>query len=389
MRVLVAYMQQRGGGGSNNSTRATVAAMAAAGVEMEVFTRSSRDLPVTFWGRVQAGTSALHAPGSEREFTRLLDTFRPDLVHAYELFPLLSPRILAECTRRGIPVVMSSDDYRLTCPVRTHLREDRVCTECVGGREYRAILHNCRDNMAESVVMSTYAAMVRMRGLVADHVTTYISPSEFGARWLVEKAGIPGPRVKVLPPIVDTPPVAADASRGRYVGFSGRIVPEKGVETFKEAAKITGLPFVLTRNQAWATTAELSHGLETVITGDRAGLEAFYREARIIVLPSLWFETFGLSVAEAMSHGIPVIASRIGALAELVDDGVNGLLFEPGDANDLAAKVRLLWSDAELGRRLGAAARAKSARWVTRLHVELLGSIYAEALANPIGKAAA
>jgi glycosyltransferase involved in cell wall biosynthesis len=93
-----------------------------------------------------------------------------------------------------------------------------------------------------------------------------------------------------------------------------------------------------------------------------AELESFYRGARFLVVPSLWFETFGLVVGEAMSHGIPVIASRIGALAELVEDGRTGLLFSPGAADELAAMMLRLWNEPEFCHQLGMAGREKILR---------------------------
>jgi glycosyltransferase involved in cell wall biosynthesis len=190
----------------------------------------------------------------------------------------------------------------------------------------------------------------------------------------------------VLAPVVDMPAATCDPASGTYVGFAGRIVPEKGIRTFAEAARISGLPFRLSRHESYFEAPELSQGLETVVTRDRAGLEAFYRGARMIVLPSLWFETFGLAAAEAMSHGIPAVGSRMGAIVELIDDGVDGFLFEPGDANDLAAKVARLWSDPEMSRRMGTAARAKAVRWERGRHVENLRTIYENAIANPVGE---
>src|SRR6266496_1077721 len=121
MRVLHAYNQHRGGGGADNVARATIEISRRQGLEVQVFTRSSEDLPRNLLGRFRAGTSAIYAPGSVRNFAKLLDTFRPDVVHIHEIFPLVSPWILPLCTRRRVPVVMTCVDYRLTCPVVTHL----------------------------------------------------------------------------------------------------------------------------------------------------------------------------------------------------------------------------------------------------------------------------
>jgi glycosyltransferase involved in cell wall biosynthesis len=169
----------------------------------------------------------------------------------------------------------------------------------------------------------------------------------------------------------------ADPSAGTYVGCASRISPEKGMDTLVEAARLAGLPFSVSRNAASLVKAHMPADIPVVVTHDREELDAYYRGARMLVFPSHYFETFGLVGAEAMSHGVPVIAARVGALPELIDDGVNGMLFEPGDARDLARKVSRLWDDPELCRRLGQAARAKAASlWSPGSHFERTKAIY-------------
>ena len=376
MRVLHAYNQHRGGGGSNNATRATIDLCRADGIETEVFTRRARDLPAHFGGRLRAALTALSGRRTVREFESVLEAFRPDVVHIHEIFPLVPPWILPACTARGVPVVASCVDYRLTCPVVTHLRNGQICTRCVGGRPYWAAISNCRGNRAESATMALYAGLVGASGIYRRHVARLIAPSEFTRSWLIQHLPMTPDAVTAIAPAVDMPRAAADAGLGTYVGFAGRFSPEKGIETLLDAGKACGLPLRFARNAESLVTVNVPAEL-TVVTRTRDDLAQFYRHARMVVVPSIWFETFGLVGAEAMSHGIPVVAARIGAVEELVSDGEDGLLFEPGNARDLAEKIRLLWDDPELCRRLGAAARAKAEqRWSTERHVERLRAVY-------------
>jgi glycosyltransferase involved in cell wall biosynthesis len=380
---LHAYNQHRGGGGANNATLATIEVSRAHGLELEVFTRRSGDLAPSLSGRLQAGLSAIYNRQGVREFVARLEAFRPDVVHAHELFPLVSPWILPQCTRRGIPVVMSLVDYRLTCPVVTHLRGGQICASCSGGREYRALLHNCRGSLPESATMALYSGLVRTLRLYSGHVSRFVTPSEFTRDWMVEQGALRAERTSVLAPLVEFPESAADPAAGSYVAYAGRFAKEKGLDTLLEAARRTGLPFRLARNEKSLVGIEVSRDVEVVVTRGRHDLAAFYRGARLIVVPSVWFETFGLVGAEAMSHGIPAVASRIGAVAGLVEDGVDGLLFEAGNAADLADKVAGLWNDAERLRRLGRAARDKVQRlWAPERHLEGLQEIYARARAE-------
>ncbi len=383
MRVLHVYNKHRGGGGANIATQASIDLLRGAGLQVEVLARSGNDLPAGLRGRMQAGIGVVWGRESVRDFGRLIDGFKPDLVHAHELYPLVSPWIVPECARRGVPVVMSCVDFRLTCPNMTHWRAGALCTRCLGGREYHAVLNNCRGSMAESTMSAFYTAQVRRQGLYRHHVTRFIAASDFARRWLVEHAGIDSRSIETIAPPVCVPLTAAPAGVGSYVAYAGRFVPEKGLDVFAAAATATGLPFRMSRNVASQATMTPPPGPEVVLTSNLADLTDFYRGARLLVVPSHWFETFGLVGAEAMSHGLPVIGSRLGAIEELIDDGVNGLLFEPGNAADLADKVQRLWQDPALCQRLGQAARAKATLlWRPDRHLARLLALYDGVLAT-------
>ncbi len=383
MRIVYAYNPSRMGGGSNNGTRATIELARRNGCEVEVFSRDSKQLPPGWRGRLAGGARLVYPREPVRAFSELLDRFKPDVVHAYELFPLVSPWILPQCSRRGIPVVMNCDDYRLTCPVMTHLREGKLCTECADHGEYRSVVRNCRQNVAESVTYALYNTMTRKLRLFADHVTRFVVLSEFTRRWFIEHAGIGGERISVVSPVIPVPETAADPGLGSYAAFAGRFVPEKGIPVLLEASRRSGVPVRLCRDKNFFSTVSLPEGVQVTIAQDRAELDQFYRKARMFILPSTWFETFGMVGAESMAHGIPVIASRLGAMASLVRDGVDGLLFEAGNAGELAEKMRRLWDDADLCRQLGRAAHENaSAHWGPAAHWKRLVQVYAEVRAG-------
>lgn len=383
MRVLHAYNRHRGGGGANATTQATIDLSRNAGLEVEVYGRSGSDVPPGLRGRLQVGLGVLWGRESLREFGALLDAFKPDIVHVHELYPMVSPWIVPDCHSRGLPVVMSCVDFRLTCPNMTHWRAGAVCTRCLDGREYHAVLNNCRGSLAESASSAFYTAQVRRTGLFRKHVARFIAPSVFAGDWLVAKAGLPADLVEVIAPAVHIPEQAAPTGVGGYVAYAGRFVPEKGLDVFAAAAQLSGLPFRMARNVTGQVTVQPPPGPDVVVTVGRDDLAEFYRGARALVLPSHWYETFGLVGAEAMSHGVPVVGSRLGAIAELVEHEVDGLLFQPGDAADLARQVTRLWTDPALCQRLGQAGRDKAiARWHPQRHMDALLKVYARVLAE-------
>jgi glycosyltransferase involved in cell wall biosynthesis len=188
--------------------------------------------------------------------------------------------------------------------------------------------------------------------------------------------------------LAETP---ADASLGEYVAFSGRISTEKGIDTLLTAAAQTAdVPVHLAGGGPLFDDMSARAGDNVTMRGQLKSEEMseFYRKARFLVLPTACFEGCPLVISEAMNHGLPVVASRIGGLPELVEDGVTGFLFEPGNAAELAHKMRLLWDSPALCRQMGLAGRAKAEReFGEHAYHDRLVDIYRGAIEKVGGKA--
>jgi glycosyltransferase involved in cell wall biosynthesis len=377
MRVLYVYNQYRGGGGADNTTGVTIDLSRKHGLDVEVFTRTSNDMRHGFFARALDAANGLYQRESLRQFQKVVESFKPDVVQIYKLFPMISPWIVPFCSKQGIPVVMSVYDYGITCPITTHFRNGAVCTRCTTGQEYWPILLNCRNNLQESMAMAAYRAVTRKSQIFTRYVSHFVTPSQFTRQWLIHNLGIPPESITTIELAVALAATAADPAAGSYIAFAGRFAPEKGIDLLLQAARIAGLPVRLSRNSRMLERYSMPADTEVVVTHTQAELDAFYRGARFSVVPSRWFESFGLVGAESMSHGIPVIASRIGALEYLFEDGVEGIYFETGNAADLARQMKRLWNDPELCRKLGVAARKRVARaWSPEIHFRQHLAVY-------------
>lgn len=386
MRVLHAINYHRKGGGSDNAANATVRISGEHGLDVRVFSRDSKLIAPSIAGKLATFVRGVYAADAVRAFRSELGEFRPDVVHVHELFPLISPWIIPVCNDAGIPVVMTCYDFRLSCPVATHYSHGRVCERCVGGHEQWAVLRNCRGSLAESTAFAIRSAAARLAELWSG-VSRFVVLTEFSRAWATRSLGLTAGRVDVNACAIRlTPREAVDPSTGQYVGFAGRFVPEKGVEVLIEAARLARVPVMLAGDAATHPAICESDDVRCVLTRGPDELDAFYRSCRCLAVPSLWYETFGIVAGEAMSHGVPVVASRLGALQDVVADEQRGLLSTPGDAAQLAQVLRRLWDDAELCRRLGREARA----WVRRecsdrAHHERTMATYHAALAGGAG----
>lgn len=317
---------------------------------------------------------------------------RPALMHCTNTFPLISPAAYAAARAAGVPVVQALHNYRLVCPNALLMRSGRVCEDCLGKTfAWPGILHGCyRDSRLATSAVATMVAAHRIKRTWNRSVDLYYTVSEFARRKLIQ-GNLPADKIAVKPNCVDPDP-GAGRGRGGYAIFVGRLSPEKGLDTLLAAwtqlsSDPDGMPLKIVGDGPLAPTVKLAAEKNSRIEwlGSRSLKEvlALVGDATMLVMPSIWYETFGRTIIEAYATGTPVIASNLGAMAELVVDGETGLLFAPGDAADLAAKVRSLASDTVRLSAMRRAARLEfKAKYTAESNYRLLMDLYSRAMAN-------
>lgn len=366
MKIAVVHNRYAAASGEETAVENLRTLLVERGHNVVCFTRNSADIRDMFLGRSRAFFSGIFSLSSQFAFRAFLNEARPDVVHIHNVFPLISPSVLLECRRAGVPVVMSVHNYRLVCPTGLHMskRSARICEKCCGGREYWCVLKNCEGNIVKSLGYAARGLIARKARWYRANVSIYACLTGFQRRRLIA-AGYPQERITVIPNMVRPAGGDGDASLGDYVGFAGRISPEKGIDVFIAAArKCPDIGFRAAGNYD-RTPGILQRTPSNCTLLGHLGPEAlarFYASSRMIVVPSIWYETFGLCAAEAQVQGKAVVCSRIGALPEIVASGASGLLFEPGNADDLAEKIRYLWDRPALCRQMGATGRERALR---------------------------
>jgi glycosyltransferase involved in cell wall biosynthesis len=332
------------------------------GVNVLRFSRSSIEIEKTRLGKISAFFSGIHNPFSQKAFIRFLKETKPDIIHIHNLYPLISPSILPECTAQGISVVMTVHNFRLVCPNGLLLSHNDVCHRCLGGREYWCVLRNCENDIFKSTGYALRTAVARILRRYYDHVNHFICLSEFQRNILV-KEGFPADRVSILanPMIFANETINSKGTHG-YVAYAGRISPEKDVPTLIEAARRLGdlqFKFAGDYHRLPEVIKQKPDNCEFLGQLNAEDVVQFYHNARMVVFATRCYEGFPTVLLEAMSHGLPVICSRIGGLPEIVDDGITGLLYEPGNADELADRIRTLWQNPALCQKLGETGKRK------------------------------
>ncbi|MDR1356739.1 MAG: glycosyltransferase [Tannerellaceae bacterium] len=269
---------------------------------------------------------------------KLLKAERPDIAHVHLMFNSLSVSILPVLRKYGIPVVMTVHDYRLICPA--YLFTDgngRICERCKTGNYYNCILRRCsKGRLFNSLMLASDSYFRRYIIKPIDYVDRFIFVSRFAMEKHIEFSAKYAGKSEVLPNFTPLLPCAAVA-KGDYCLYIGRISEEKGIPTLVEAVKGSGIQLRVAGTGPLLESLRRQSPPNVEFTGHKSGDELYdyIRRARFVVVPSECYENNPMSVIEAMTLGTPVIGSRIGGIPELIEDGLNGYLFEPGSPRDL------------------------------------------------------
>ena len=328
----------------------------------DLLPRWAKDEARTGLGEALAG---LWSRQAGRALEAALVRHRPDVAHVHHVFEGLTLAVLAALHRHRVPVVMTLHDYRPVCPNFRLFRDGAPCTRCLDGRYARVVVHRCLEGSRwRSVAAAAEGHLARRRGWY-DDVAAFVSPSRF-LRDRVVEGGLPVDRVRVLPNPVPLPDRAGEPATPPYVAFTGRLVEEKGIRVLLDAAArlpdgvhVKALGSGRLAEEVADRVARDRLPVDLLGLGTPADAAALLRGASAAVLPSLWWENCPMAVLEAAALGVPVVASAVGGLPELVEDGVTGRLVPPGDAPALAGALSAVVTDPAAARRLGAAARER------------------------------
>jgi glycosyltransferase involved in cell wall biosynthesis len=353
MRVLILHSRYRSGpaSGENRVVEDEARLLNEAGHHVEMFAPELGQ-PSGF-DLVSAGIGMIWSRRSAQHVTMLIDRSNPNLVHCHNLFPALSPAVI-RATRNAMPVVMTLHNYRLQCLPATFFRDGTICEDCLGRTPWPGVLHRCYQNSFAASAALASSLVLHERIGTFQRVNLYLAISEFVRRKHIQ-GGLSPSQIIVKPHF--TWPAERRDGPGQYFLFLGRLSSEKGVDVLLRAwTKIRAKLLVAGDGpEAARLRAMAPNNVEFRGTVSPDEVLALLRHARALVVPSTWHEGAGRVVLEAYATGVPVLASRVGALPETVQDEVTGLLLPPTDIEAWAQAALRLLEDSE-SKRMGEAA---------------------------------
>lgn len=384
MRILIAHNTYQKRGGEDMVVDSESTLLRFHGHQVETYFRSNDD--VLTMSSLALARQTLWSARTTRDIAHVIRRFQPDIVHSHNTFPLISPSLYLAAERAGVPVVQTLHNFRLMCLNALFLRGGRVCEDCMGRVPWRGVARACyRGSRAASAALAGMLTLHRGLRTYRNKVARYIALNEFCRRKFIE-GGLPAERIVVKPNFADWTEGAQfrdPAKRGGFL-YVGRLSVEKGIATLAAAmALVAGARL---RVAGGGPEAEALDGVAGVTLLGNLPSDAVRLEmscAAALVVPSIWYENFPRTIVEAFVSGVPVIASRIGALAEIVRDGETGLLFESGNARDLADKMSWAQAHPDQTAAMGRNARAEyEAEFTAEVNYRRLTDIYREVLAS-------
>lgn len=396
MKILLAhnFYGSSAPSGENTVFAAETDMLRQAGHEVVTFTRHSDEVRKQgVWGVLKGGLSTPWNPFSYLKTVRIIQRECPAIMHVHNTFPFLSNSIFLSAMKSSTATVLTLHNYRTVCAAAIPMRDGKTCTECIDHQiVLPAIKYGCyRQSRFATLPLATSIALNRKLGTWQEHVDAFIVLTNF-QRNLMVKSGFPAERIHVKPHFYPDPPLPIPyEKRDAKVLFIGRLGEEKGVR------------FLLEAWQQWGDHAPqleligdgpLRPELERLAQGqgDRVRFlgqlpfeetQCRLAKAKLLVLPSLCFEGFPMVIREAFALGVPVAASNLGAMASLVDNGTNGVLFESGLKDDISRTISAVWNDQEKLATMAEAARAEfEENYTAEANYKILMDIYQNAIEN-------
>ena len=355
MRVLLIHNRYRSGspGGEDVVVEQERQLLEEAGHEVTPYLRSNDE--VSLRSPSQVASLVLGMKRSQRtirELARLISECKPDVAHIHNLFPLISSSAYEACMAAGVPIVQTLHNYRFSCIAANHFRDDAVCTRCTPHDHRAGVSAGCyRGLRLASAMVGRAVEAMWTHAVDSGAVARFIVLSNFARDWLQER-GVDPSQIVVKPNFIRAVSPAVrkpeSSSGSRYFVFSGRLSEEKGVGVLIEAWKslrdhqllVLGDGPLRPSLEAEAERYQLPIRFAGHLPRDQA--MNVMAAARGVIVPSVWFEGMPMVVLEAWAAGVPVLASRIGGLEEMLAENSLGFGFLPGDPQSLRAAVQQL-----------------------------------------------
>jgi len=385
MNILFIHNVYRQHGGEDTVLQSEIDLLSLKGHQADQANQQNNHIQ-TFADKISVLKNVIYSHQSKRWMASQINLSKPDIIHVHNFFPLLTPSIYDACIEAGVPVVQTLHNYRTICPGALLMRDGKICEKCVTGLPYQAVLHRCyRNSIPGSWAVARMVAYHRKKKTWKNKVDCFIVLTRFARNKFIE-AGFPVEKIIVKPNFCEVPQMESKWFRKREGAlFVGRLSQEKGLSTMLDAWHDLDIPLRIAGGGPLFDNHHGKHDGCIKLLGqiDNELVAEEMKKAAFLAMPSEWYEGFPMVLVESFAHGLPVVASRLGSMAEIVQDGITGLHFEPGNPQDLREKVQWMYNHPDACQQMGNNARKEyEQKYTPEKNYEMLIDIYQKTIEN-------
>jgi len=389
MKILAAHNAYQQRGGEDAVFENETALLERQGINVRRFVEHNDQIKGV-GAKVFAALGVASNPTSKKKFQQILSAFCPDVVHIHNFFPVLSPSIIEAACEANIPTIITLHNYRSICASALLLREGRPCEDCLGHTKAFGIFHRCyRQSYVGSTCVSLMGSKLKALARQYPKHISFIALTQFAkSRFLMD--GFSNEQITVRGNCIDDPTQGA-LKREKTLLYVGRLSPEKGVRTVLDAFPAAdGQLRIVGDGPDLEDLRQRGGEGNKIFLGPLSPLRVIeeMKQTTALVMPSKWYEGFPMVALEAMATATPIIASRIGSLAEIVEDRKTGLLVDPEDHQAWQTAMCYVLNNQEIAKAMGQAAREKYlAHFSSDTGYKSLTEIYKKAVNNILSDA--
>lgn len=383
MKILFVHNYYQQAGGEDKVVKNEIDMLKNKGHVVELFNMSNDELiNLNHLKKIGLFTKTIWSFSSYKRILNKINTFNPDIVHFHNFFPLISPSAYYACKKMNKPVVQTLHNYRLICPSATLLRNGEICERCLDNSLVNAVKYKCyRNSRAQTATVVSMLKFNRILKTWTRKVDKYICLTDF-AKEKMSQGGIPKDKITIKPNFIERNQ-HVNSKRENYVLFVGRISEEKGLSVLLSSwfnlKNKNDMKLIIIGDGPDKTLLEETYKDDTVIfKGKRNSIEVleYMQKAKFLVMPSIWYEGFPMTIVESYSVGTPVIASNIGSLKEVVKDGISGYHFINRDTESLTNVLDKAINNKDINKLIANSYQEYQTKYSKEINYKFLLNIY-------------
>lgn len=347
-RVLIVHNMYQIRGGEDRVVNMEASLLAKHGHEVDFFYKDNQTDIHSFFDKLSVIKNLVHSSKVKHKLKEHIKVFKPDIVHFHNIFPQITASAYDACEEMNVPFVQTLHNYRVTCANALLLRDEKICEQCLVKQSFLpSIKYGCYKNSRIATIPVAWMLYKYKSSQVwQKKVKHYIALSDFSRRKFIQ-AGIPQTSISIKPNFFPEECIHKEEHERVGALFVGRLSQEKGINVLLSAFRKVSIPIFVIGEGQFDSNISIPHNIKLLGKLPPERVYEYMARSKLLIFPSICYENFSLTLVEAFAHGLPVIASNMGSIAEIVKHEENGLLFKPNDASDLLLQVQRLLDNEE------------------------------------------